>query len=179
LCVDSTDPFSTFCTSSTSSRNPWLLNNLHVHAISPTTPLFVSLCSLSCIFHCTVCAPCAPCLFLVLFACILGGFHAPPCRVSSLCSLPVPCALRLYFRRYSCSFILQARGRPLQIAVARSDSSSGCAVTRPHPSPQFLKGPQEALAEQLGRHCVCSRDSALEPPPRDGTATAPRPNLAN
>jgi len=100
-------------------------------------------------------APCAPCLFLVLFACILGGFHAPPCRVSSLCSLPVPCALRLYFRRYSCSFILQARGRPLQIAVARSDSSSGCAVTRPHPSPQFLKGPQEALAEQLGRHCVC------------------------
>jgi hypothetical protein len=76
-------------------------------------------------------APCAPCLFLVLFACILGGFHAPPCRVSSLCSLPVPCALRLYFRRYSCSFILQARGRPLQIAVARSDSSSGCAVTRP------------------------------------------------
>ena len=80
-----------------------------IYMYTPSLPQPHSLC---------LCAPCHV-YFIVL------------CDCAPFCSLSVPCALRLYFRRYSCSFILQARGRPLQIAVARSDSSSGCAVTRP------------------------------------------------
>ena len=70
-------------------------------------------------------------------------------------------------------------------SVRWSDLSCGCAVPRPHPSPQFLKGPQEALRGQLGRRRACGlaslrpcilvsahdsaldSDSGLEPPPRD------------
>ena len=118
-------------------------------------------CSFSCAhfylrFPCVV--PCAPCL------CIMGGIHA-------LLSV-------------SCRHVAD-RCRSLWLGQIWSDLSCECAVPRPHPSPQFLKGPQEALRGQLGRRRACGlaslrlcilvsahdnaldSDSGLEPPPRD------------
>jgi hypothetical protein len=49
------------------------------------------------------------------------------------------------------------------------------------PSSSVLRKPLRGSSDAAA--CVASpasaHDSALEPPPRDGTATAPRPNLAN
>ena len=78
-------------------------------------------------------------------------------------------------------------GRLLQIAVARSDcqifhADALCPVLiRPHSFSKDLRKPLRGSSDAAA--CVASpasaHDSALEPPPRDGTATAPRPNLAN
>ena len=153
------------------------VSKTHVNAISPTTPLLVLLvlsaplvllvCSL-----CSLSVPCAPCLFLVLFACNSGGIHAPPRTVCSLCSLSVPCALYLYCRRYSCPFFrfMRARGRPLQIAEARSDSSSvRCAVPRPVPT---------VSRRSSGSPCGAARTPPRVWPRHLAPTTAPSPAIA-
>ena len=121
---------------------------------------------------CTECSACAPCLFLVLFACNSGGIHAPPRTVCSLCSLSVPCALYLYCRRYSCPFFrfMRARGRPLQIAEARSDSSSvRCAVPRPVPT---------VSRRSSGSPCGAARTPPRVWPRQLAPTTAPSPAIA-
>ena len=137
------------------------------------------------------------------------------CATFLLCSFHVPCApSSLSMFLYMCSFYVRAllvlflvlpacvlwavfmlicpfHAGTWPIAADRcgsvrwSDLSCGCAVPHPHPSPQFLKGPQEALRGQLGRRRACGlaslrpcilvsahdsaldSDSGLEPPPRD------------
>ena len=66
---------------------------------------------------CSFYVPCAPSSLSMFLYCCLFYVRAP-------CVVPgAPC---LYFGRYSCSFVgfMQARGRSLQIAVARSDGAS-------------------------------------------------------
>ena len=158
-----------------------------VHNISPTTPILhpCAPSSLYCVlrylpfvlFSCSLCSFVlvhVPLLVLILFSCSL---------CCSLCSLPVFWAV--------CMLICPCHAGTWPIAADRcgsvrwSDLSCGCAVPRPHPSPQFLKGPQEALRGQLGRRRACGlaslrpcilvsahdnaldSNSGLEPPPRD------------
>ena len=87
--------------------------------------------------HNPILNPCAPSSLYAVLRSFVLSFHVP-CAPSSfsmflyVCSFYVraPCVVPgapcLYFGRYSCSFVgfMQARGRSLQIAVARSDGAS-------------------------------------------------------
>jgi len=171
-----------------------------VHNYSPTPPILHPCAPSTFILVCGALPSfCAHLLFLVLIYLFLVLLR--PCPCSFTCAHFMFVFLVLFLVLLACvlwavfMLICPFHAGTWPIAADRcgsvrwSDLSCGCAVPRPHPSPQFLKGPQEALRGQLGRRRACGlaslrpcilvsahdnaldsdldSDSGLEPPPRD------------
>jgi hypothetical protein len=141
-------------------------SSLYVVRYLPFVLIYCSLCS----FICSLCSfVLVHVPFLVL---ILSSFSL----CCSLCSLPV------YYGRYSCSFVrfMQARGRSLQIAVARSDgqifhADALCPVLiRPHSFSKVLRKPFAGSSDAAARVAspACAPASSSAPTTTPSTATA-------
>ena len=153
-----------------------LLGTSHSHNPNPS-----SLCSFVLVLSVALPSFCALFMFLVLlrpcpcsFTCAHFMFVLSLC--CSLCSLPV------YYGRYSCSFVrfMQARGRSLQIAVARSDgqifhADALCPVLiRPHSFSKVLRKPFAGSSDAAARVAspACAPASSSAPTTAPSTATA-------